>query len=148
LSKSRGFRIVFYPFILMDDGGKSWRGRIGYESADVSSGADTAVSNFLGSAATSQFTQDFTNKTVSYSGSSTDYTYRRMILHYANLCVVAGGVDLFLIGSELRSLESIRGSTWAISGGGPPATWDYPFVNGLVTLSYQMTCGASLTLLC
>jgi hypothetical protein len=64
LSKSRGFRIVFYPFILMDDGGKSWRGRIGYESADVSSGADTAVSNFLGSAATSQFTQDFTNKTV------------------------------------------------------------------------------------
>ena len=33
-----------------------------------------------------------------------------MILHYANLCVVAGGVDLFVIGSELRGLETIRGS--------------------------------------
>ena len=38
-----------------------------------------------------------------------------MILHYANLCVVAGGVDLFLIGSELCGLETIRGPGWTKS---------------------------------
>ena len=43
--KSRGLRVVFYPFILMDDGGKSWRGRITY-SPDVSSAATSAVNGF------------------------------------------------------------------------------------------------------
>jgi hypothetical protein len=138
--KGLGLRVVFYPFILMDVPStdahypKPWRGQIAYNGADVSAAAATAVSNFLGGATTAQFTRDLTNLTVSYSGSATDFTYRRMILHYANLCVVAGGVDLFLVGSELRGLESIRGPSWAVSGGGPPAAWDYPFVTGLVTL--------------
>ncbi|HXW72390.1 MAG TPA: glycoside hydrolase TIM-barrel-like domain-containing protein [Methylocella sp.] len=133
--KGRELRVVFYPFILMDNGDKAWRGRIGYSGADVSSAASTAVSNFLGTAVTSQFTRDMTNLTVAYSGSSTDFTYRRMILHYANLCIIAGGVDLFLIGSELRGLEQIRGPSWVPSGSGSPPTWDYPFVNGLITLA-------------
>ena len=62
------------------------------------------------------FTPDTTNLTVAYSGSPTDYTYRRMILHYANLCVVAGGVDLFLLGSEFRGLEVVRGPAWTKAG--------------------------------
>ena len=135
--KARGFRVVFYPFILMDAADKPWRGRITF-SPDVSSAATAAVAAFLGSAATSQFTRDYTNKTVSYSGSATDFTYRRMILHYANLCVVAGGVDLFLIGSEFRGLETIRGPLWSNAGttdGSGLAVWDYPFVAGLITLS-------------
>ena len=57
-----------------------------------STAATTAVNAFLGSAAVGQFTRDAVNLTVSYSGSPTDWTYRRMILHYANLCAVAGGV--------------------------------------------------------
>jgi GTA TIM-barrel-like domain len=133
--KARGFRVVFYPFILMDAPGKPWRGRITYSSADVSSAAQTAVNNFLGNAIPANFTRDFVNNTVSYAGSPTDFTYRRMVLHYANLCIVAGGVDLFLIGSEFRGLETIRGPLWTVSGGGPPATWDYPFVSGLVNLA-------------
>ncbi|MGI8568050.1 MAG: baseplate megatron protein TIM-barrel domain-containing protein [Methylocella sp.] len=133
--KARGLRVVFYPFILMDAPGKPWRGRISYFSPDVSAAAASAVTAFLGSAATSQFTRDNVNKTVSYSGSPTDFTYRRMILHYANLCIVAGGVDLFLIGSEFRGLETIRGPSWTVSGGGPPASWDYPFVTALVSHS-------------
>ncbi|MFQ8433711.1 glycoside hydrolase TIM-barrel-like domain-containing protein [Amaricoccus sp. W119] len=31
-----------------------------------------------------------------------------MILHYAHLCAAAGGVDAFLIGSELRGLTTLR----------------------------------------
>jgi hypothetical protein len=135
--KSRGFRVVFYPFILMDSPGKPRRGRITY-SPDTSSAAASAVSSFLGSAVPANFMRDNTNKTVSYSGSPTDFTYRRMILHYANLCVVAGCVDLFLIGSEFRGLETIRGPAWTNAGttdGGGNAIWDYPFVQVLITLS-------------
>jgi hypothetical protein len=148
--KSRGFRVVFYPFILMDCAGKPWRGRIGV-SSDLSSAATGAANAFLGSAAPSQFTRDTTNLTVGYSGSPTDWTYRRMILHYANLCVIAGGVDLFLIGSELRGLETIRGPGWTKAGtvdGGGHAVWDYPFVAGLTQLAADVRGildGAGLT---
>jgi hypothetical protein len=114
--KSRGLRVVFYPFALMTPSGEPWRGRITYNGTDVSSAATTAINNFLGPAATSQFTRDTINLTVAYGGSATDYTYRRMILHYANLCVIAGGVDLFLLGSEFRGLEIIRGSAWTKGG--------------------------------
>ncbi len=135
--KNRGLRVVFYPFILMTTSGEPWRGRTTYNGSDISSAATTAVNNFLGSAAISDFTQDDVNLTVAYSGSATDYTYRRMILHYANLCVVAGGVDLFLLGSELRGLEVVRGPAWTKAGtiGGGTTTWDYPFVAGLIQLS-------------
>ena len=71
--------------------------------------ASAAVAAFLGGATTAQFTPDPVHLTVAYSGSPTDYSYRRMILHYAALCALAGGVDLFVIGSELRGLETIRG---------------------------------------
>jgi hypothetical protein len=136
--KARGFRVVFYPFILMTASGFPWRGRIAYMGADVSSAASDAVNAFLGSAVPSQFTPDMTNLTVAYSGSLTDYTFRRMILHYANLCVVAGGVDLFLLGSEFRGIETIRGPAWTkagTTGADGKVIWDYPFVNGLIQLS-------------
>ncbi len=61
-----------------------------------------------------------------------------MILHYANLMVIAGGVDLFVIGSELRGLETIRGPAWTPAGtldGAGHAIWDYPFVAGLAQLA-------------
>ena len=135
--KARGLRVVFYPFLLSTASGEPWRGRIGY-SPDVSSAATSAVNAFLGGAAALQFTRDTTNLTVGYSGSSIDWTYRRMILHYANLMVVAGGVDLFVIGSELRGLETLRGPGWTPAGTtdtGGHAVWDYPFVAGLAQLA-------------
>jgi hypothetical protein len=135
--KARGFKVVFYPFLLMTAPGLPWRGQITF-APDISGAATTAVSAFFGSAASSQFTRDSTNLTVAYSGSATDWTYRRMILHYANLCMVAGGVSLFVIGSELRGLETVRGPGWTKAGttnGLGNAVWDYPFVAGLVTLA-------------
>jgi hypothetical protein len=47
-----------------------------------------------------------------------------MALHYAKLAALAGGVDAFLIGSELRGLSSLRSGTGA-----------YPFVAGLRALA-------------
>jgi hypothetical protein len=135
--KARGLRVIFYPFLLMTAAGYPWRGRITY-SPDISSVAASAVADFLGMATTSQFTPDSINLTVAYSGSPTDYTYRRMILHYAWLVTIAGGVDLFLIGSELRGLETIRGPAWTKAGttnSAGKAVWDYPFIAGLVALA-------------
>ena len=148
--KSRGFKVVFYPFILMTSAGLPWRGRMTY-SPDVSSAATSAVNAFLGAATTSDFTPDDVNLTVAYSGSATDYTYRRMILHYAWLCTIAGGVNLFVLGSELRGLETIRGPAWTKAGvidGSGHAIWDYPFVAGLQTLANDVRSifdGQSLT---
>jgi hypothetical protein len=135
--KARGFRVAFYPFILMTSSGYPWRGLITF-SPDCSSAATSAVEAFLGPAARSDFTPDVTNLTVAYAGSPTDYSYRRMILHYAWLCTVAGGVNLFVIGSELRGLETVRGPAWTKAGtldGSGFAVWDYPFVAGLAALS-------------
>ena len=149
--RARGLRVTFYPFLLMDAPGYPWRGRITFAGSDVSSAASAAVSAFLGSAATAQFTRDATNLTVDYSGSPTDWTFRRMILHYANLCALAGGVDLFLIGSELRGLETIRGPAWTKAGttqSDGTVTWDYPFVTGLAQLATDVRSvldGAGLT---
>jgi hypothetical protein len=149
--KARGFRVTFYPFILMDCVGYPWRGRITSPGADVSAAASAAVTTWLGTAAPTQFVRDTTNLTVGYAGSPTDWTYRRMILHYANLCIVAGGVDLFLIGSEFRGLESIRGPAWTPGGttrGDGRVVWDYPFVAGLAQLAEDVRGifdGAGLT---
>ena len=130
--KSRGFRVTFYPFLLMDvPGGNTlptpysdnaaalgqpkypWRGRITCSPAagfagtvDKTAAATTQVSALFGSAVPANFAVNGT--AVSWTGSPTDWGLRRMILHYAHLCVAAGGVDAFLIGSELRGLTQIR----------------------------------------
>ncbi len=44
---------------------------------------------------------------MSFTGGA-DWGYRRMVLHYAHLCKAAGGVDAFIIGSEMRGLTTIR----------------------------------------
>ena len=135
--KARGYRVTFYPFVLMDipagnalpdpysdNAGETgqprypWRGRItcspapGYAgSPDKSGAAAGQVSAFFGSAAPSDYSVSGT--AVSWTGASGEWGYRRMVLHYAHLCAAAGGVDAFLIGSELRGLTQVRSSSSA-----------------------------------
>ncbi len=127
--KARGFKVVFYPFVLMDvppqnaladpygasqQAAFPWRGRITCHPApgqvgspDKTIAVQSQVDAFFGIASPSDFTT--TGNQVSYSGSS-QWSYRRMILHYAKLCQIAGGVDAFLIGSELIGLTQLRSS--------------------------------------
>lgn len=130
--RARGKRITFYPFVMMDipagntlpnpysNGAATagqpvypWRGRItcspaaGFTgSVDKTAAAAAQVAAFFGAANAAQFSVSGT--TVTYTGPGTEWGYRRMILHYAKLCAAAGGVDAFLIGSELRGLTTIR----------------------------------------
>ncbi|MCA0044708.1 baseplate multidomain protein megatron [Celeribacter litoreus] len=126
--RDAGQEVMFYPFILMDqqDGNDlmdpwsgeagqpalPWRGRITTSRAPGVAGstdgtvvAGYEVAAFFGSAQVSDFT--VSGDTVRYTGAE-EFSYRRMILHYAHLCALAGGVDAFCIGSEMRSLTQIR----------------------------------------
>ena len=126
--KSRGWRVLFNPFLFLDVAAGNtladpysdnaagagqpaypWRGRItvspatGYAgSVDQTSAAAAQVSAF-------------------FNGT---WGYRRMVLHYATLCAAAGGVDAFLIGSELRGLTRVRSDAST-----------YPAVTALKTLA-------------
>ena len=141
--KARGLKVMFYPFILVDvpqgnawpdpyggtlQGAYPWRGRITASKApgivgtpDKTAALATEMASFVGTATPAQFTAG--TETVFYSGPA-EWSYRRMILHYAKLCAMAGGVDAFLIGSELRGLTTLR-----------CAVGTYPFVAALATLA-------------
>ena len=129
--RAAGKRVMFYPFILMDQlagnglidpwtGAEDqphlpWRGRITLSAApgqagspDGTAAADVEVSAFMGTATAADFT--VSDGEVTYTGSE-DWGLRRFILHYAALCAAAGGVEAFCIGSELRGLTQIRGAT-------------------------------------
>ncbi|MDZ7905069.1 MAG: glycoside hydrolase/phage tail family protein [Cypionkella sp.] len=128
--KAGGQKVTFYPFVLMDqmagnglpdpysDAGDQpvlpWRGRITGSAApgqagspDGTSAATAQIDDFFGNAAPSQFSHSPAG--VTYTGPDHQWRYRRFILHYAHLCAAAGGVDSFLIGSEMRGLTSLRG---------------------------------------
>ncbi|UAL09559.1 glycoside hydrolase/phage tail family protein [Caulobacter segnis] len=91
--KRRGLKVTLYPFILMDppagQAAYPWRGRITCEA-----GSDGTA------AATSQVAAFFDG----------EWGLRRMVLHQAALAAQAGGVDGFVIGSELRGLTTVRGA--------------------------------------
>jgi hypothetical protein len=117
--KGRGLKVTLYPFVMMDitagnglpdpygaaeQAAYPWRGRITIfpMSADGTSATRAEVDTFV-------------NRTEGY---------RHFILHYAALAQAAGGVDGFLIGSELRGLTTLRDGADA-----------FPFVEALVGLA-------------
>lgn len=140
--KQRGYKVMIYPFILMDItsgnglpdpyGGAEqarfpWRGRITCypaagqpNTADKTAAAAAQIAAFFGSALPSEFGRD-SHGDISYSGD--DFGLRRFILHYAKLAQIAGGVDRFVISSEMVGLTTVRGSAG-----------DYPAVSQLRSL--------------
>lgn len=129
--KARGLSVVFYPFVMMDvpagnslpnpwTGGAGqppypWRGRITCDPApgqpgspDATAAAGAQIASFFGSAAPPD----------------SEFSFRRFVLHCADLCVAAGGVDAFLIGSELVALTRVRS-----------ASGTYPAANALAALA-------------
>jgi hypothetical protein len=122
--KARGLEVYLYPFVMMDippgngladpyGGGEQsaypWRGRITCHPAAGQSGSADRTA-----AARSQV--------AAFSAGGEGY--RRMVLHYAGLVGDAGGVDGFIIGSELRGLTQIRDGQDR-----------FPFVEDLVALA-------------
>ncbi len=125
--KARGLKITLYPFVMMDvpagntlpdplTGAASqppypWRGRITCHPGPGQPGTPDGT-------ATAGAQVD------AFFGDGSDWRYRRMVMHYANIAASAGGVDAFLIGSELRGLTRVRSASGV-----------YPAVNQLVALA-------------
>jgi hypothetical protein len=144
--KARGYKVGLYPFVFMDVahgnalpdpyGGDAqaaypWRGRITLHPAagqagspDKSGAAAAQVAAFFGSAVASDF--GASGGLPNYAGPA-EWSYRRFILHYAKLTALAGGVDSFIIGSELRGLTTARDSAST-----------YPAVTALCLLAGQV----------
>nr|WP_319250554.1 glycoside hydrolase/phage tail family protein [uncultured Celeribacter sp.] len=129
--QAAGQSVMFYPFLLMDqmegnlliDPWRNavgqpvlpWRGRITTSlapglngSPDGTAQAESEVATFFGMAQPSDFQRE--GESVTYTGPE-EWSYRRMILHYAHLCVAAGGVEAFCIGSEFVALSTVRGAS-------------------------------------
>ena len=105
-----------------------WRGRITVHPAagqpgtpDKTSAAATQVAAFVGTAGPDDFT--VVGDEVVYAGPD-EWSFRRFILHHAYLAKAAGGVDAFLLCSELRGLSWVRNSASS-----------YPFVEALTALA-------------
>lgn len=155
--KSRGLQVTFNPFLMMDvatnnqlpdpysDGAGQavypWRGRVTTSKApgvtgspDGTAAARNEINAFLGAATRQQFIVG--GGGVSFTGAD-DWGYRRFVLQAAHLCALAGGVDTFLIGSEMRGLTQLRDENG-----------NHPFVEGLIALAADVRAilGPSVTI--
>jgi len=126
--RARGLKIALYPFIMMDVPADNalpnpygegvqpaypWRGRITCHPApgrpgtpDKTGAIRSEINAFSGVADSSQY--HLMSETVRFNGDPDEWSYRRFLLHYVQLAKAAGGVDAFLIGSELRGLTTLR----------------------------------------
>src|SRR5581483_6731866 len=140
---ARGLAVTFYPLAMMDIppgnglpdpyGGSEqaaypWRGSITTAIApgragttDKTATVADEIAAFVGTAAPDDF--HLSGDSVVYTGPA-EWSFRRLILHYAWLCKAAGGVDAFLLGSELRGLTTLRSDDST-----------YPFVAALAALA-------------
>ncbi|WP_294644765.1 glycoside hydrolase/phage tail family protein, partial [uncultured Aureimonas sp.] len=141
--RGKGLKVTLYPFLLMDVppgnglpdpyGGPEqaafpWRGRMTLDLAETLSGssdgtavARAEIARFVGRARGSDFTLD--GDGIRHAGPA-EWSYRRMILHQACLARSAGGVDAFVIGSEMRGLTRLRDEAGR-----------FPFVEALIDLA-------------
>jgi GTA TIM-barrel-like domain/Putative phage tail protein len=101
---ARGLAVTFSPFLFMDCDGFPWRGRVTV-SEDGTAAARSEIESFV------------------YGANG----FRRFLLRAANLCAEAGGVEAFLIGSEMVGLTRVRDEAGA-----------FPFVEALVTLAAEV----------
>lgn len=125
--KARGLGVTLYPFCMMDvpagndrpdpwTGAPSqpafpWRGRITCSPApgragspDGTAAAGEAAAAFFGSVAPGDFA---TGDGRVYCAKPEEWSWRRLVLHCAALAQEAGGVDAFVIGSELVGLTRV-----------------------------------------
>ncbi len=130
--KSRGLQVTLYPFVMMDVppsntlpdpwSGEApqpafpWRGEITCYPAPGVDGSPDGMG-----AAGDQIDAFFE------AGGGSGWNYRRLILHYAALAQQAGGVDAFIIGSEMKGLTRVRSAPGV-----------YPAVEHLVTLASEV----------
>ena len=141
--RARGLKVALHPFVLMDipaanakpdpwSGAAAqpafpWRGRIICDPAPgrVGSPEGTAalasqITPLVGTATAADFA--LAGDAVVYSGPD-EWSFRRMVLHHAMLAKAAGGVETFILASELVGLTHLAGENGV-----------HPFVQAMTAL--------------
>ncbi len=115
--KARGLKVFLYPFLMMDI-------PVGNGLPDPYGGAEQAAYPWRG-----RITAHGSLPVAAQAAAFHDAEdgYRRFIRHYAGLAATAGGVDGFILGSELRGLTVLRDG----AGG-------FPFVQKLMALAGEV----------
>lgn len=151
-----GLEVVLYPFLMMDiSAGNAlpdpysnaasqprypWRGRITCDPAPGEPGSPEGGAALAAQIATFVGTVDPADMAV--AGASVtcakpdEWSYRRLVMHCAALAQAAGGVEGFVVGSEMVGLTHLRGAA------------GYPMVDRLVAIAQDvktMLPGATLT---
>ncbi|WP_454915819.1 baseplate multidomain protein megatron [Xanthobacter sediminis] len=131
--RDAGIKVTLNPFVMMDIPADNtlenpwtgatpqpphpWRGRIVCDpapgrpgSAEGTAACAEQVAALFGRAEANDFLR--AGSLVLYTGPS-EWSLRRMVLHYAHLVEAAGGVEAILIGSEMAALTRLRDHTGA-----------------------------------
>ena len=114
--KARGLKVTLYPFVMMDiavgQHACPIRGPARRRSRPIpGAGASPAIRRRARPARRTAPRRAAAQVDAFFSGGPDGWNYRRMILHYATLAAGAGGVDAFLIGSELKALTRVRSAS-------------------------------------
>lgn len=141
-----GLEVVLYPFLMMDiaadnalpdpwSGGTGqprypWRGRITCDPApdnpgspDGTAGVASQIAAFIGTVEPADMSAA---GGVVHCAKPDEWSYRRLVMHCAMLAQAAGGVEGFVIGSELVGLTHLRGAA------------GYPMVERLVGIAQDV----------
>jgi hypothetical protein len=139
--RRRGLKVTLYPFIMMDvppgstlpdprfDGFQPpfpWRGRMTCDPApgrpgspDGTAAAAAQVAAFVGTVTPADLVASGGEVVALDKGG--EWSFRRLVLHYARIAEMAGGVEGFIIGTEMVGLTRVRSASGV-----------YPFVEALV----------------
>ena len=141
-----GLEVVLYPFLLMDipagnvlpdphsDAASQprypWRGRITCDPApgepgspEGSAAVAAQIASFIGTVGPADMAVAGSSVTCAKPG---EWSYRRLVMHCAALAQAAGGVEGFVVGSEMVGLTHLRG------------TAGYPMVDELVAIAQDV----------
>ncbi len=143
--KSRGLKVSLNPFLMMDvppdnelpspygadfQPAFPWRGRITCDpaiglanTADQTPLAIAQIAAFVGTSTASDI---YVSNARVQTSKPNEWSYRRFVLHYARLAQIAGGVDGFLIGSEMTGLTRVRDDAN-----------NFPFVAELIAIAQE-----------
>lgn len=128
--RARGLKVMLHPVILMDIPAGNTKpnpyggtGQTAYPrrrditcnpapglvgTPDKTVDVMPQIVNFFGSVAASAFGWNAAGRYVEYSGSAGEWSFRRFILHMARIAAAAGGVDDFLLCSDLYGITTLR----------------------------------------
>lgn len=142
-----GLEVILYPFLMMDiPAGNGlpdpwtgaaeqprypWRGRITCDpapgraaSAEGTARADAQIAAFVGTIGPADMA--FAGGAVACAKPD-EWSYRRLVMHCAMLAQAAGGVEGFIVGSEMVGLTHRRGAA------------GYPMVDALADIARDVT---------